>query len=61
MEQDLLTGKEAAELLRISESTLAKLRREGHVAAVSIGRRVLYRRESVLNFVASSESKLSKE
>jgi excisionase family DNA binding protein len=56
MEVELLTGQEAADLLRISKSTLAKLRRDGDISAVAIGRRVFYRRESVLKFIASSES-----
>lgn len=53
---ELLTTREAAEYLRQSESTLAHWRVAGTgPRTVRIGRRVLYRRDDLAEFVEKSE------
>jgi excisionase family DNA binding protein len=50
----LLTQREAAEYLRLSERTLERLRVTGDGPAfVKLGRRVLYRDHDLLEWVAS--------
>ena len=46
--------QEAAGLLGISPRTLFTLRKEGKVRAVKIGKRVVYSREELQRFLASS-------
>lgn len=53
---ELLSGEEAAEILRVSPSTLAKLRKEQKLPYVPLGKRVYYRRESLLNFINNCET-----
>ena len=44
VEEDLLTRKETAKLLRISLPTLADWTRQGILKSINLGRRVLYAR-----------------
>jgi len=52
---DLLTIREAAAVLRISEVTLYRLRRRGAVPEVRFGDRVLFRAEALGEFIRSAE------
>lgn len=45
---DILTPREAAEFLRLSESMLRKARRQGALAFIKFGRAVRYRRDDLL-------------
>lgn len=54
-EQILLTGKEAAELLRVSQSSLAALRRKG-LPCVKLGKRALYKRDAILKFIDEQQT-----
>lgn len=47
----LLNSKEAAALLRISPSALIGLRKTGGLPFVRLGKRILYKRESLLDFI----------
>ncbi len=47
VEEDLLTRKETAKLLRISLPTLADWTRQGILKSINLGRRVLYARSEV--------------
>lgn len=50
----LLTPKEAAERLLISERTLRDLKRTGAISYVAIGaRRIAYREEDIVKFIES--------
>lgn len=52
---DLLTPGEVSTLIRVPVSTLARWRCEGTgIAYVSLGRRVLYRRQDVAEFIADN-------
>lgn len=53
---DLLTEEEAARVLRISRMTLYRMRRDGRIKSVRIGRRVLYRKADLLRLLAGDES-----
>lgn len=55
MTDELCTSKEAAAMLRVSPSTVTALRKRGQLAYVQIGRKVLYRKASVLKFIADRE------
>lgn len=55
MEVELLTGKEVANMLRISPSSVTSLRNSGALPFVRIGRRVLFTREAVLKFIADMQ------
>jgi excisionase family DNA binding protein len=55
---ELLTGKEAAAFLRVSLSTLIALRSKGEIPCVRVGaRKVMYRKESLIQYVNSIESR----
>ena len=55
----LYSRQEAAELLRISTITLDRLRRTGTgPACVSLGRRVLYSRDMLENWVREREGRV---
>lgn len=54
-EQILLTGKEAAALLRVSQSSLTTLRKNG-LPFIKLGKRVLYKREALLNFIDKQQT-----
>lgn len=49
-EPDLLTPREAAAFLPLSESMLRKLRRQGTLPCLKFGRTVRYRRDDLLLF-----------
>lgn len=51
----LLTTKEAAAFLRVSVSTLHKMRAEGVIPYVQFKRRVLFRSSTLQAFVANIE------
>lgn len=54
---DVLDEREAAELLRVSEATLADLRRSGKgPPAARVGKAVRYSRAAVLSWVAGGGS-----
>lgn len=50
-ELGLLTTKEAAELLRLSPSAIQKLRMEGHIPFVKLGKKVFFKKEALVKFV----------
>lgn len=50
-EHHLLTVKEAASMLRLSVSALTALRTEGKLPYVRLGKRVLFKRETLLQFI----------
>lgn len=54
---ELLTGKEVAVLLRVSLSTVLKLRSEGKLPFVQIGRKVLYKKSAVDAFMNDNETR----
>ena len=47
----LLTTKEAAELLRLSPSAVQKLRMEGQIPFVKLGKKVFYKKDALIEFV----------
>jgi excisionase family DNA binding protein len=47
----LLTTKEAAELLRLSPSAIQKLRMEGHIPFVKLGKKVFFKKEALVKYV----------
>jgi len=51
----LLTTKEAAQLLRLSESALNKLRYDGKIAFVRLGAKVFYTRDQLEKFVSDQQ------
>jgi excisionase family DNA binding protein len=51
----LLTTKEAAEMLRLSESALNKLRYEGQIPFVRLGKKVFFTREQLEKYVDSQQ------
>ncbi len=53
-QSNLLTVREAADYLRISERTLFSLREVGAIRATCINRRVLYRREELQRYIEQS-------
>jgi excisionase family DNA binding protein len=56
-DQVLLTYGEAANLLAVSERTLATLVRTGQIKAVRFGRAVRFRREELEKFARRNEQK----
>jgi len=50
-ELELLTTKEAAQFLRLSPSALHKLRKEGELPFVQLGKKVFFKRESLVEYV----------
>jgi excisionase family DNA binding protein len=52
---DLLTEAEAARVLRISRMTLYRMRKDGRINAVRIGRRILYRRTDLLRLLGEAD------
>lgn len=52
---DLMTLKEAASMLRVSKSVVDKLRKDGELASLKIGRRVFIRKQTLLDYVEQSE------
>lgn len=51
MDLGLLTTKEAADMLRLSESAVHKLRSEGQLPYVKLGRKVFYTKDSLAEYV----------
>jgi excisionase family DNA binding protein len=54
-EPDLLTKREAAEKLRVSPSTVDRLRAQGEIAWVPVGRQVRFRPEALAEYVERAE------
>ncbi len=52
----LLTRRQVADKLNISERTLYNLTASGEISAVRVGRRVSYRQDAVAAFVAGLET-----
>jgi excisionase family DNA binding protein len=52
---DLLTKTEAAERLRVSASTVDRLRAQGEIAWVPVGRQVRFRPEAIADYVQRAE------
>ena len=50
-ELELLTTKEAAQFLRLSPSAIHKLRKEGHIPFVQLGKKVFFKKESLVEYV----------
>jgi excisionase family DNA binding protein len=57
----LLTTKEAAELLRLSPSAVQKLRMEGHIPFIKLGKKVFYKKDALIEFVEKSQLIYPKE
>jgi len=55
MESDLMTVKEAAEYLRISVASVGVLRKKGKLPFVKLGQRVMFRKDSLAQYVANLE------
>lgn len=55
MERETLTAKEAAEILGLSAWTLYDLARQRKVPHIRVGRRVLFRKESLLSWLSDLE------
>ncbi len=53
---ELLTEAEAACVLRVSRMTLYRMRRDGRIASVKVGRKVLYRKSDLRRLIAGEES-----
>lgn len=51
----LLNSKEAAALLRISPSALVGLRKTGGLPYVRLGKRILFKREALLDYINNSQ------
>jgi excisionase family DNA binding protein len=58
---DLLTKTEAAERLRVSASTVDRLRAQGEIAWVPVGRQVRFRPEAIADYVRRAERPASSE
>jgi NitT/TauT family transport system substrate-binding protein len=54
-EIDILTTKEAADMLRLSPAAIHKLKREGKLPFVRLGRKVFFKKSTLQNFVSESE------
>ncbi|MET0938071.1 MAG: helix-turn-helix domain-containing protein [Gaiellaceae bacterium] len=54
-EPDLLTKSEAAEKLHVSPSTVDRLRAQGEIAWVPVGRQVRFRPEAIADYVERVE------
>ena len=52
---ELLTGKEAAAYLRVSLSTLNTLRKQGKLAFIKIGRKVLFKMSALEALTTANE------
>lgn len=50
-EPELLTTQEAAEFLRISPASMHKLKRNGELPFVELGKRVFFTREILINYI----------
>ena len=48
---ELLTTKEAAQFLRLSPSAIHKLRKEGELPFVQLGKKVFFKKESLVEYV----------
>jgi len=55
MDSDLMTVKEAANYLRVSAATVGALRMKGKLPFIKLGKRVMFRKETLVNYVASCE------
>jgi excisionase family DNA binding protein len=55
MEKLTLTAQEVADILNISIDTVYKLTRQNEIPHVTIGRRVLFRRESIEQWLKDNE------
>ena len=53
---DLLTSREACELLRISIASLYRWNRAGRLPAVRLGRRLRFRRAALLELLQGGEA-----
>lgn len=51
----LLTPEEAAELLRITPSAVNRLRMDGQLPFVKLGKKVFYKREALAEFVEKQQ------
>lgn len=52
---DILTVKEIADYLRLSEMTVLRLTNQGAIPGVKIGRQWRFRKEVILNLMANPE------
>lgn len=53
MDSGLLDSKEAAKFLRVSPSMLIMLRKKHKLPFVQLGRKVMFKRESLIEFIAT--------
>jgi excisionase family DNA binding protein len=58
---DFLTKAEAAEKLRVSPSTVDRLRAQGEIAWVPVGRQIRFRAEALADYVKRSERRVASE
>lgn len=57
MELDLMTKKEMMEYLRISKGTLDKMMRKREIPFIKLGKRVLFKRQEIDNWLKSKSVK----
>jgi len=55
MDLGLVNTKEAAEILRVSPSALHKMRNEGELPFVKLGRKVFFKKSSLAEYVDSKQ------
>lgn len=55
MDLDIVTTNEAAEMLRMSPAAVHKLKRDGKLPFVKIGRKVFFKKNTLKAFVENSE------
>jgi excisionase family DNA binding protein len=60
-QSDLLTKPEAAEKLRVSPSTVDRLRAQGEIAWVPVGRQVRFRPEAIDDYIERVERRARSE
>ena len=53
---EVLTEAEAAAVLRVSRMTMFRMRRDGRIDAVKIGRALRYRKSDIRRLIAGDES-----
>jgi excisionase family DNA binding protein len=60
-ELDLLDAKEAAAFLRLSTGAVHKMKQSGELKHIRLGRRVFYRRSTLMDFVINREKAIAVE
>lgn len=60
-ELDLLDAREAATFLRLSTGAVHKLKQRGELKHIRLGRRVFYRRSTLMDYVLNREKTITME